>query len=291
LDHKGEDPIEMADSPADKDAVLAFFAQHSVPLFGVLDGETFARYDGRGLIWSLFPMTDGLAGVEAEHRPMMMEVAKRFVGQYSVTYTDTDAFKDTIDGMLGVKEFPAIVVQPKAGSKIKYLHKGTMTAEAVIQFLQDVQAGKVEPTIKSEPVPSSQDEVVRVIVGSNLQQEVFREDRDVLVEIYAPWCGACKALWPEYKKVAVYVRNWELTDLVTIAKIDATTNDITLEGMEYSSFPTLYFVPAGTNTPIKMETDRNAKAMWKWIKEHSSKQAEIKATQARVKAKKNSQDL
>ncbi len=41
--------------------------------------------------------------------------------------------------------------------------------------------------LKSEEVPESNDEPVRVIVGKNLMEEVFSDSKDVLLEVYAPW--------------------------------------------------------------------------------------------------------
>jgi len=288
VQHAKEEPIEMQEYLRDKDAIEAFFAKHEVPLFGVLDGATFARYDGKGLVWSLFPIDHEAGGLDAHEamlRPTMMEVAVKFAGKYCVTYTDTDMFREQIDNMLGVKEFPAIVVQPKAGSKQKYMHSGNMTSSAIIDFLERVGAGEVAPLVKSEAVPEADAAPVKVLVGSTLPQEAFQPDRDVLVKIMAPWCGACKAMWPEYKKLGQYVRQWELSEFVTIAKIDATANDLP-ESMPYSSFPTVYFVPAGSSEPVKYEGGRTSKEMWQWLKQRSTRGAEIKRTQARVRAKK-----
>ena len=40
--------------------------------------------------------------------------------RYSFTYTDTDAFKDALQSMLGISEFPRVAVQKKANDKKKW---------------------------------------------------------------------------------------------------------------------------------------------------------------------------
>ena len=74
--------------------------------------------------------------------------------------------------------------------------------------------GKLVAKLKSEPVPESQDESVYYLVGSEFDDVVFNDDKDVFVEFYATWCGHCKRLKPTWDSLGEHFA--ALRDRVTM---------------------------------------------------------------------------
>merc|ERR1719237_122347 len=143
-------------------------------------------------------------------------------------------------------------------------------------FISDVEAGLVKPKLKSEPEPAPSDEPVITAVGTTMRDTIFTPDKDVLLEVYAPWCGHCKKLEPEYIKLAKKIKKEELNDLLTIAKIDGTANDSPVDSIDWTGFPTIFFVKAGNPEPMTYDGERTAKGLWKYIKKHATKAQEIR---------------
>ncbi|PHJ14645.1 protein disulfide-isomerase-like, partial [Cystoisospora suis] len=48
--------------------------------------------------------------------------------------------------------------------------------------------------VASQPVPAVNDGPVRIVVRDTFEDMVLKSDKDVLLEVYAPWCGHCKKL-------------------------------------------------------------------------------------------------
>ena len=127
--------------------------------------------------------------------------------------------------------------------------------------------GELEPQIKSQPVPKGKTGPVQIVVGSNFDKIVFDETKDVLIELYAPWCGHCKSLEPIYKKLA---QKYKDESNLVIAKLDATANDVPPE-YKASGFPTIYFAPKGGKLkPVKYEGARELNDFVKFLEEKST---------------------
>lgn len=285
IEHKGERAVTASEEEL-KD-LSAFVTKNLLPLFGALDGDSYGKYmaSGKGLVWILPELTssEDLAGEVEKVRSTFVKLAESH-SSYNFAYIDTVAFKAAVENMLGVSSFPAIAVNKKAGDKKKFIRAGAFVEAEIAQFIADVDAGKIEPSLKSEEVPENNEEPVKVIVGKTLKDEAFSANKDVLLEIYAPWCGHCKKLAPEFEKVAQKIRKEGLEDMITIAKMDGTTNDSPVDSISWEGFPTLYYIKAGTSEPIPFNAGRDAKSIWKWIKQNHSKSDEVSKRLADTKA-------
>lgn len=135
--------------------------------------------------------------------------------------------------------------------------------------------GKLKAIVKSQPIPKNNKGPVTVVVGKTFDEIVMDKKKDVLIEFYAPWCGHCKKMEPDYLALGKKYKNEK--NLV-IAKMDATANDVSHDSYKVEGFPTIYFAPSNKKeNPVKFEGgQRDVDALSKFVEEHATKLSQKK---------------
>jgi len=159
------------------------------------------------------------------------------------------------------------VVAAKNAKNQKFVLQGEFSIESFNKFVQDFHDGKLEPYLKSEAIPKSNDGPVKVGVAKNFDELVINNDKDVLLEFYAPWCGHCKKLAPVLEELGKELAE---ESNVVIVKFDATANDVPAP-FQVHGFPTLFWLPKGKKTdPQRYEGGREKSDFITYISKHST---------------------
>ncbi|KAL9656022.1 hypothetical protein ABK040_007642 [Willaertia magna] len=267
----GESVVVIRDFSADNavstdfDNIVSFVQANGYPLVDEVSGQTFQRFVDKGLpVAVLFYSYTNDAAKKAEHNDLLNQVATELQGKVSVGYSDADVYGEQLTIMGGDKtKLPGFAVMD-IEKRQNYPYNGNLVKDEIVAFLNDVLSGKVEPYMRSQEPPATNDEAVKVVVGKTFKELVVDSEDDVLLEFYAPWCGHCKQLEPKYKQLAE-----ELKDVkgLVIAKIDASENDtpVPIEG-----FPTIYFFPRGKKEqPIPYEGSRSVDDLKSFISKNA----------------------
>merc|ERR1711977_194475 len=250
----------------DAETIEKFANTASIPLIGEVGPETYAGYMATGI-----PLAYIFAETEEERTTIskaLKDVAELHRGKVSFATIDAKAF-GAHAGNLNLKadKFPAFAIQDTVNNKkYPYDQELEITAETIGKFVAEFVEGKVEPSIKSEPIPETQEGPVQIVVAKNYDDIVLDDKKDVLIEFYAPWCGHCKALAPKYDELGELFKPF--SDKVTVAKVDATLNDVP---DEIQGFPTIKLYPAGKkDSPVAYQGARTVEDLAQFIKENGS---------------------
>ncbi|XP_067623358.1 protein disulfide-isomerase A6 homolog [Eurosta solidaginis] len=143
----------------------------------------------------------------------------------------------------GVKGFPTIKVFG-SNKRSPTNYNGQRTAQGFAEAALAEAKKKVQSVLGggggSGGSSSSGSGAVIELTDDNFDKLVLESDDVWLVEFFAPWCGHCKNLAPEWAKAAK-----ELKGKVKLGALDATVHQSKASEYNVRGYPTIKFFPAG----------------------------------------------
>uniref|UniRef100_A0A453DG00 protein disulfide-isomerase n=1 Tax=Aegilops tauschii subsp. strangulata TaxID=200361 RepID=A0A453DG00_AEGTS len=265
---KEEEKLTFYDGEFKASAIADFVSANKLPLVTTLTQETSPSIFGNPIKKQI--LLFAVASESSKFLPIFKEGAKPFKGKLLFVFVELDNQEvgEPVADYFGItgQETTVHAYTGNEDAK-KFFLDGEVSLEAIKDFAEGFLEDKLTPFYKSEPVPEPNDGDVKVVVGKNLDLIVLDESKDVLLDIYAPWCGHCQSLEPTYNKLAKHLRG---VDSLVIAKMDGTANEH--PHAKSDGYPTILFYPAGKKSfePITFEGERTVVDMYKFIKKHAS---------------------
>ncbi|KAF8039820.1 hypothetical protein BT93_B2129 [Corymbia citriodora subsp. variegata] len=265
---KEAEKLSLFDGKFEKSAIAEFVFANKLPLV-----TTFTRESAALIFESPIKKQVLLFATSNDSEkfvPVFQETARLFKGKLIFVYVemDNEDVGKPVSDYFGVSgSGPKVLGYTGNDDSRKFVLEGEVTLDNIKAFASDFLEEKLKPFYKSDPIPETNDGDVKVVVGNNFDEIVLDESKDVLLEIYAPWCGHCQSLEPTYNKLAKHLHG---IDTLVIAKMDGTTNEH--PRAKADGFPTLLFFPAGNKSfdPITVDTDRTVVALYKFLKKNAS---------------------
>jgi len=118
-----------------------------------------------------------------------------------------------------------------------------------------------------------------LVLEKDTFQTALTTNQHILVEFYAPWCGHCKSLEPEYIKAAQKLK--DLKSEIALGKVDATEQTELAEENKIRGYPTLKFYRDGKASDYN--GGRTADEIVNWLLKKTGPAAKTLTTVAEAK--------
>ncbi|KAF3450745.1 hypothetical protein FNV43_RR06834 [Rhamnella rubrinervis] len=137
----------------------------------------------------------------------------------------------------------------------KFLLETDPTPSNIEEFCSGLLHGTLTQYYKSQPIPDNKDASIQIIVGKTFDDLVLSTPKNVLVEVFTPWCVNCETTSKQVEKLAKHFKG---LDTLVFARFDGSGNEH--PKLQVEDYPTLLFYPASDKAnPIKLSTKSSLK--------------------------------
>lgn len=258
-----------------EEELIAWIEEESLPLMDEIGPENYTKY-----MSAKKPMAYLFYENEEQRKnfgEITQKVMKKYKGKVNAIFINAATYGQHADSLNLDKQWPGFVIDDiKENLKYPLTGKGRkeLTLENLESFMKDFVNGTLKPVFKSEPIPKDDKAAVKTVVHDNFKELVLDNKKDVFLEIYAPWCGACKRIADDYEKLAQkYAPH---SDKIIIAKMDGTLNDLPKDAkFTLEHFPTLLLYKATSNELVEMKKLGNVNDFIDFISANASNKVEV----------------
>ncbi|XP_075261878.1 protein disulfide-isomerase A6 homolog [Convolutriloba macropyga] len=198
--------------------------------------------------------------------PEWKKAAAALQGVVKIGAVDVDAHQE-FGGRFGIKGFPTIKIFG-TNKKSPTDYNGARTASGIV----DSAMGELKKIVNARlgvkggssggSGGSGNNKDVITLTESNFDEMVMQSEDMWLVEFFAPWCGHCKKLAPEWAKAAT-----ELKGKVKLGAVDATTETGLASKYGIRGYPTIKYFPSGKaakQSPLEYDGGRTSSDIVSW---------------------------
>lgn len=241
-----ENAIPFRGSPSVKKEVWDFVKAHQIPLFGEISSKNYVKYSEieYDLIWLLVPMEPGKG--EESIKPyvtLFTQISQEFSENYRVVWLDTSEHSSHLNTVLLVEPemLPTVAV---AKSRPYLLPPNTPIEYSTIKkFLHDIESNKIEPKLRSEPIPLyHENESIIKIVGNNFNSMVLEDKKnDWLIILVTPFCQPCIDTEEIIRKLHDAISFGNSESKIKFGSFDISENDLPKDEFYSNSIPSIIF--------------------------------------------------
>ncbi|XP_040383558.1 protein disulfide isomerase-like 2-3 [Oryza brachyantha] len=197
--------------------------------------------------------------------PTWEKAAGILKGVATVAALDADAHKELAQEY-GIRGFPTIKVFVPGKPPADY--QGARDVKPIVEFalkqvkglLRDRLSGKTSAGSDSKASSGSSEKTeasASIELNSRNFDELVIKSKDLwIVEFFAPWCGHCKKLAPEWKRAAK-----NLKGQVKLGHVDCDADKSLMSKYKVEGFPTILVFGADKESPFPYQGARVASAI------------------------------
>ncbi|XP_062889698.1 protein disulfide-isomerase A6 [Mobula hypostoma] len=195
--------------------------------------------------------------------PEWKKAASALKGIVKVGGVDADKHQ-SLGGQYGVQGFPTIKIFGLNKNKPDD-YNGARSAQGITDaalntlrsIVRDRLGGKTDSSSgkKSGDSKSGKKNVI-TLTDDNFDENVIGSSDIWMVEFFAPWCGHCKRLEPEWAEAATEVKE-QTGGKVKLAAVDATTSQMLASRYGIRGYPTIKIFHKDEDTPVDYDGGRS----------------------------------